>query len=103
MSDDAASDERYLRGLEIRSQVLGQGYSPGSGVAPSFVGDFERLSTQVAWGDVWSRGVLDRRERSLLTLAMLLALRAEGQIALHVTGRQDAGNGYEGGRDDRHL
>ena len=37
-----------------------------------------------AWGDVWAREGLDRRTRSCITLAALTALRAEGEIALHV-------------------
>ena len=86
-----STDERYRRGVEIRSRVLGQGYSPGSGVDPELVGDFERLSTQVAWGDVWARGVLDARERSLITLAMLLPMRADPQLALHIKGALNNG------------
>jgi 4-carboxymuconolactone decarboxylase len=45
---------------------------------------FQDFITRVAWGEIWSRPELERRERSLITLAVLTALRAEGELELHV-------------------
>jgi len=45
---------------------------------------FQELITRYAWGDVWSRPGLDRRSRSMITLAALTAVRAEGELELHV-------------------
>jgi 4-carboxymuconolactone decarboxylase len=47
---------------------------------------FQDHITRTAWGDVWSRPGLDRRSRSIATLAALTALRAENEIAIHVRG-----------------
>jgi 4-carboxymuconolactone decarboxylase len=49
-----------------------------------FSAPFQDFITRVAWGEVWSRPELERRERSLITLAVLTALRAEGELELHV-------------------
>ena len=45
---------------------------------------FQELITRYAWGDVWSRPGLSRRERSVATLAALVTLGAEREIAMHV-------------------
>jgi 3-oxoadipate enol-lactonase/4-carboxymuconolactone decarboxylase len=45
---------------------------------------FQDFITRYAWGDVWSRPGLSRRERSIVTLAALVSLGAEHEIAMHV-------------------
>jgi alkylhydroperoxidase/carboxymuconolactone decarboxylase family protein YurZ len=45
---------------------------------------FQEYITRNAWGEVWTRGGLDRRTRSCLTLALLAALGHEAELALHV-------------------
>jgi 4-carboxymuconolactone decarboxylase len=52
--------------------------------ATEFSEPFQDLITRFAWGEVWSRPGLDRRQRSMITLATLTALRAEGELELHV-------------------
>jgi 4-carboxymuconolactone decarboxylase len=78
-------DERYERGMRARRDVLGDEYVDRA-VARSdaFTEPFQDYITRAAWGDVWSRRGLDRRSRSMITLAALTALRAEGEIAMHV-------------------
>jgi len=49
-----------------------------------FTRPFQELISRYAWGDVWNRPGLDRRARSMITLAALTALRAEGELELHV-------------------
>ena len=47
--------------------------------------DFQRWITEAAWGGLWTRdGELDRRTRSCITVAVLTALRAEAELALHL-------------------
>jgi 4-carboxymuconolactone decarboxylase len=46
--------------------------------------DFQDFITRVAWGDLWQREGLTRRERSMLTLAITAALRHWDEFALHV-------------------
>jgi 3-oxoadipate enol-lactonase/4-carboxymuconolactone decarboxylase len=45
---------------------------------------FQEFLTRYAWGDIWSRAELSRRERSIATLASLVALGAEHELAMHV-------------------
>ena len=51
-----------------------------------FTAPFQDFITRYAWGDVWSRPGLGRRERSLITLACLVTLGAEHELAMHVRG-----------------
>ena len=51
---------------------------------PTLTAPFQDFITRSAWGDVWARAGLDRRTRSIVTLAALTALRAENEIAMHV-------------------
>jgi alkylhydroperoxidase/carboxymuconolactone decarboxylase family protein YurZ len=56
-----------------------------AGTGP-YTADFQDFLTRYAWGEVWDRPGLDRRTRSAVTLAVLTALRAEDEIAMHVRG-----------------
>ncbi len=49
-----------------------------------FTQDFQDLITRYAWGEIWSRPGLDRRTRSCITLAALVALGREQELELHV-------------------
>jgi len=49
-----------------------------------FTAPFQDFLTRYAWGEVWSRPGLDRRARSMITLAALTSLRAENEIEMHV-------------------
>jgi 4-carboxymuconolactone decarboxylase len=74
-------------GLRVRREVLGDEHVDRAiaGATP-FTAPFQEHLTQRAWGDVWARPGLDRRTRSAITLAVLVALRAEGELAIHVRG-----------------
>ena len=50
----------------------------------AFNGEFLDLLTRYAWGEVWSRPGLERRTRSLLCLAMMVALGRNEELRLHV-------------------
>jgi 4-carboxymuconolactone decarboxylase len=50
----------------------------------TFTADFQRFVTRYAWGGIWTRDGLDRRTRSVVTLAVLATLRAEEELAMHV-------------------
>jgi alkylhydroperoxidase/carboxymuconolactone decarboxylase family protein YurZ len=60
------------------------------GRATSFDADFQHFITEMAWGSVWARPGLDRRTRSLITLAILAALGRE-ELALHLRASQNIG------------
>ena len=77
--------ERYKKGLEIRRDVLGKDYvEQALAKINEFNGPFQEFITRYAWGEVWGRSGLTRRERSLITLAMLVALDREAEFRLHV-------------------
>jgi 4-carboxymuconolactone decarboxylase len=72
-------------GLSVRREVLGDAHVDRSlAAATGFSRPWQEFVTRTAWGEVWSRDGLDRRTRSCLTLALLAALRCEGEFALHV-------------------
>jgi 4-carboxymuconolactone decarboxylase len=86
------TDEQFERGLEVRREVLGADYVDASlAEADDFTMPFQRLLTQWAWGDVWSRPGLDRRTRSLINLAMLTALRRPEELGIYVRGALSSG------------
>jgi 4-carboxymuconolactone decarboxylase len=75
---------RRERGMEIRREVLGDAHVDRAVVRTTpFTADFQDFITRVAWGDVWARDGLDRRARSMITLAALTTLGSE-EFALHV-------------------
>jgi len=76
-----------MDGERIRCEVLGDEHvDRAQQSASEFSAPFQAFITQTAWGEVWSRPGLDRRTRSCVTLALLCALRAEGELPLHVRG-----------------
>jgi 4-carboxymuconolactone decarboxylase len=78
-------DERREAGMRTRREVLGSAHVDRAVASTTpFTADFQDFITRTAWGDVWTRPELDRRTRSLLTLVLLTALRAEEELALHV-------------------
>lgn len=83
------TDDRYERGMTVRREVLGDEHvdraTPAAGALDE---DFQRFITEVAWGSLWDRPELDRRTRSLVTVAILAALdRDELDLHLHASQR----------------
>ncbi|MBP2323033.1 4-carboxymuconolactone decarboxylase [Kibdelosporangium banguiense] len=77
--------ERYDQGMRVRREVLGDEHVDRAIARTDDVTqDFQDYITRNAWGDIWSRPGLGRRERSLITLALLAALQHEGELAMHV-------------------
>ncbi len=72
-------------GYATRRAVLGDAHVERSiQAATEFSAPFQEFLTRYAWGDVWSRPQLSRRDRSVVTLAALVALGAEHELAMHV-------------------
>jgi 4-carboxymuconolactone decarboxylase len=80
------SDERYEAGMRVRREVLGDDHVERAVAATTELdSDFQRYITRAAWGELWTRDDrLDRRTRSCITIALLTALRAEHELALHI-------------------
>ena len=82
---DPAGLTVHDRGTAVRRAVLGDEHVDRAVERTTAVtAPFQDLITRYAWGDVWSRPGLDRRSRSLVTLALLAALGHEAELALHV-------------------
>lgn len=79
--------ELFDKGLKTRREVLGAEYVDASiRNADDFNLPMQELVTQYCWGDVWNRPGLDRKTRSCLNLAMLIALNRPHELKLHVRG-----------------
>jgi 4-carboxymuconolactone decarboxylase len=77
----------YEKGLAIRKQVLGPDYVEKTlQQAGGMFQPFQELLTEFAWGKVWTRGGLSLKTRSLLTVAMCIALNRPNEIKLHLRG-----------------
>jgi 4-carboxymuconolactone decarboxylase len=84
--------ERYAKGLEVRRAVLGEKHvSKSLEKRDSFTEEFQDLVTRHAWGEIWTRPGLPRHTRSLITLAMLIALNRGEEIRLHLRGALNNG------------
>jgi len=72
-------------GMSVRREVLGDEHVDRAVAGTTdFTRDFQDLITRYAWGEIWGRPGLDRRTRSCITLAMLVALGREHELAMHV-------------------
>ncbi len=79
--------KKFDEGLRIRKEVLGETYVNESFEnATPFDKPFQEFITESAWGGVWSRGPLDRKTKSIITLSVLIALKSDAEIALHTKG-----------------
>jgi len=75
----------FERGLAIRKAVLGDEYVEKSlAAADDFNRPMQELATGYCWGEIWSRPGLERRDRSLINLAMISALNRPHELKLHV-------------------
>ena len=81
------SSKLFQQGLEVRRAVLGGEYVDASiAGASEFMVDFQKLVTEYAWGEVWTRPGLSRKTRSMLNLGMLTALNRPHELRLHLKG-----------------
>ena len=84
--------KRYEEGIAARRAVLGEAYVERSVKnRSSFNEEFQEMISRHAWGEIWTRPGLARHTRSLLTIAMMVALNREEEFRLHV--RAAANNG----------
>jgi 4-carboxymuconolactone decarboxylase len=79
--------DTHERGMAVRRAVLGDAHVDRAVDATTpFTEPFQDLITRYAWGEVWAREGLDRRTRSAITLAMLVALGRHEELAMHLRG-----------------
>lgn len=79
MSDEMRS------GMEVRRAVLGDAHVDRAEASrTALTAEFQDLLTRYAWGEIWTRPGLDRRTRSCITVAMLVALNRNEELELHL-------------------
>lgn len=87
-----ADKTRFEQGMQTRRSVLGDAHvDRATARATPFDADFQAFITEGAWGSVWSRPGLSKRERSLITLALLAAAGHDEEVAMHVRATENTG------------
>lgn len=80
--DDQA---RFAAGMGVRRAVLGDEHvDKAQASADQFSAEFQDLITRYAWGEIWTRPGLARATRSLLVIAILVALNRGEELRLHI-------------------
>jgi 4-carboxymuconolactone decarboxylase len=83
----ADTEEVYERGIAVRDEMLGSEHGRAKVETQSeFTADFENMVTRYCFGEVWTREGLSRAQRSMITIAMLIALGRPHEIRVHVKG-----------------
>jgi len=84
-STDQHADDAYVRGMRVRREVLGDAHVDRSIAATTDeTAAFQDFITRYAWGEIWARPGLARRERSIATLASLTTGGHQHELAMHV-------------------
>jgi 3-oxoadipate enol-lactonase/4-carboxymuconolactone decarboxylase len=87
-----AITDYYESGLSVRRQVLGEAHvARAMQNITDLDRDFQAFITRTAWGSIWTRPGLDRRTRSLLTIAMMASLGHEEELKLHLRASKNTG------------
>jgi 3-oxoadipate enol-lactonase / 4-carboxymuconolactone decarboxylase len=77
--------DKRQKGMEVRRAVLGNAHVDRAEASQTpLTAEFQDLLTRYAWGEIWTRPGLDRRTRSCITVAMLVALNRNDELALHI-------------------
>ena len=85
-------DSRYEKGMRVRREVLGDAHVDRAAArTTAFDAPFQQFITETAWGSLWARPDLDRRTRSLVTIAILAALGRHEELALHLRASANTG------------
>ena len=85
-------DPRLEAGFAMRRAVLGDAHvDRAHAAATDFTRDFQDFITRTAWNDVWTRPGLDRKTRSMITIAMMTALGRFEELELHVRATRNTG------------
>lgn len=86
------ADDKHDAGMAVRRAVLGANHIDRTEAnKTAFDEDYQRLITESAWGSVWTREGLTRRERSLLVIAFMVALGHHDELAMHIRATANTG------------
>jgi 3-oxoadipate enol-lactonase / 4-carboxymuconolactone decarboxylase len=79
------NDPEFDEGMKVRRSVLGDAHvDEVMQNTDDFTRDFQNFITRYAWGEVWNRPGLPCTTRSMITLAILVALGSEEEFRMHV-------------------
>lgn len=77
----------FERGMQIRREMMGAEQANNEvNNASDFDRPLQELVTSYCFGEVWGRPHFDRKTRSMLTVAMLMAMNRLGPLKMHVKG-----------------
>ena len=92
MAENSAPSERYVQGMKTRRSVLGDAHvDRAQANQTQFDRPFQEMITEGAWGTVWSRPNWSKRERSMVTIALLAALGHHDEVAMHIRATANTG------------
>ncbi len=84
--------ERYDKGMETRRAVLGNDHVDRAELAKTpFDAPFQEMITEGAWGSLWASDTISKRDRSLITLALLAAGGHWDEVAMHIRATANTG------------
>ena len=84
--------ERHEKGMQVRRAVLGDAHVDAAQAGRTALnGEFQDFLTRYAWGEIWDRPGLPRHTRSLLTIAMLVALNRPEELKMHLRAARNNG------------
>ena len=85
-------EERTAQGMAVRRAVLGDAHVDRAiEKTTELTHEFEELITRYAWGEIWTREGLPRATRSLLVIAMFVALNRMDELRMHIRGALNNG------------
>ncbi|MEA5460988.1 3-oxoadipate enol-lactonase [Arcicella sp. LKC2W] len=80
-----AGETVFEKGMHVRRTVLGNAHvDKATANINGFNADFQEFISKYAWGEIWTRPELAKREKSLITMAMLIALNRPAEFKMHV-------------------
>ncbi len=83
--DFITGNSKFEHGMHVRRSVLGDAHvNKATGNINDFNADFQDFITRYAWGEIWTRPNLSKHDRSLITMAMLIALNRPAEFKMHV-------------------
>jgi len=88
--------QRYEQGMKTRRAVLGDAHVDATlENRDEFTDAFQDFITRYAWGEIWSRPGLPKETRSMLTLAMMIALNRPDELRMHLRAALNVGVTHE--------
>lgn len=89
---EVAVSDRYEAGMKVRRAVLGDAHvDRAEANKTAFDAPFQTFIVEGAWGNVWASDKLTKRERSMITIALLAAMGHHEEVAMHIRATANTG------------